>query len=86
MRFVVLSRSMPDADRTGLVDEEYRLVDGLHASGFFEQIYVRHDREGAISIIEAESEEIVRQRLAELPFSSHGCVRIEHVLPVSERW
>jgi muconolactone delta-isomerase len=86
VQFIVLSRSLPNADRTGLAEEEYRLVDELHASGFFEQIYLRRDRHGAISIIEAESEEMVRERLAKLPFAVHGCVEIEQVLAVTERW
>jgi hypothetical protein len=86
VRFLVQSRSIPDVDRAGLVNDEYRLVDELHESGFLKQIYVRKDLGGAISIVEADSEEVVRQRLAELPFSIHGCVKIEQVLAVSERW
>jgi muconolactone delta-isomerase len=68
------------------MDQEYRMVDEMQATGFFEQIYLRADRYGAISIVDAESEDAVRERLAALPFSANGCVEIEEVIPVSPRW
>lgn len=86
MQFVVMSRSIPDADRRPWVHQEYQLVDELHAIGFFQQIYVRSDQYGAISLVEAESEEVLRDTVDSLPFSANGCVEIEHVIAVTPRW
>jgi muconolactone delta-isomerase len=86
MKFMVLSRSVPGADRSPWIQQEYKMVDSLHATGFFEQIYVRGDHYGAIAIVESESEDEVRRRLATLPFSVNGCVQIEQVIAVSPRW
>ncbi|HEX4864833.1 MAG TPA: muconolactone Delta-isomerase family protein [Acidimicrobiales bacterium] len=86
MQFVVMSRSVPDVDRGPWVQEEYQMVDELHASGFFHQIYVRSDQYGAISLVQAESEEVLREKVASLPFSANGCVEIEQVIAVTPRW
>jgi muconolactone delta-isomerase len=86
VRFVVMSRSVPGADRSGLEAEEYLLVDELHATGFFEQIYLRGDHYGAVAIVSADSEEAVRRQLGSLPFATNGCVEIEHVIEVTARW
>ena len=86
MTFIVLSRSVPGIDRSALVDHEYPLVERLHGSGFFDQIYVRTDGYGAIAVIEADSAEAVRDQLSSMPFFVHGAVEIEHLLEVHPRW
>ncbi len=86
MKFVVLSRTVSREARLAHMEEQYKLVEELYHAGFFEQIYRRADGYGAVSIIEAESEGEIRERLGKLPFDVHGAIELEHIIEVSPRW
>jgi len=86
VKFIVLSRSIPDADRTAVQAAEKERIEELGRGGFFDQIYLRADGQGAVSVVEAESEEAVRQVLSELPLFVAGCIAIDDVLEVLPRW
>jgi muconolactone delta-isomerase len=86
MIFVVESDSVPGADRAAVQGDEYPLIEQLHSHGFFREIFVRADGKGAISIVDATSEEEVRDTLGTLPFVRAGVVRIASVVEVESRW
>lgn len=77
MQFILLSRNVPEADRSVVREENYRIIDAMLQEGFFEHIWVRDDGYGSVAVIEAPSEENVRERLSATPFFAHGCVEIE---------
>jgi hypothetical protein len=86
MIFVVESHSVSGADRAAVQGEEYPLIEQLRRDGFFRDIFVREDAQGAISVVEAPSEQEVRATLARLPFVKAGVVRIAGVVAVTSRW
>jgi hypothetical protein len=86
MKFVVLSRIVSQQARSAYMEEQYKRVEELYQAGFFEQIYRRADGIGAISIVEAESEGEIRERLGELPFDVHGAIELEQIIEVRPRW
>jgi muconolactone delta-isomerase len=68
MIFVVESHSVPGADRAAVQGDEYPLIEQLRSDGFFRDIFVRADWTGAVSVVDAPSEEEVRTTLGGLPF------------------
>ena len=86
MIFVVESQSVPGADRAAVQGEEYPLIEQLRSEGFFRDIFVREDAKGAFSVVDAPSEQHVRDKLATLPFVKAGVVRIASVVEVKSRW
>jgi muconolactone delta-isomerase len=86
MIFIVESTAVPGADRSAVQGEEYPLIEQLRSDGFFRDIFVREDGLGAISVVDAPSEQEVRDTLATLPFVKAGVVRIASVVEVSSRW
>ena len=86
MIFVVESQSLPGADRAAVQGEEYPVIEQLRNDGFFRDIFVREDGTGAISVVDAPSEDEVRRTLGGLPFVQAGVVRIASVVGVKSRW
>jgi muconolactone delta-isomerase len=86
MKFVVLSRIVSPEARSAYMEEQYKLVEELYQAGFFEQIYRRADGIGAVSIVEAESEAEIHERLDGLPFHVHGAIELEQIIKVRPRW
>jgi len=86
MIFVVESASVPGVDRAAVQGDEYPLIEQLRNDGFFRDIFVRADGQGAISVVDAPSEQEVRDTLAKLPFVRAGVVRIASVVEVKSRW
>jgi hypothetical protein len=86
MKYIVMTRSVPGADRDRVIEEQYRLVEAEHDEGFFQAIYRRVDGYGSVAVVEADSEEDVVRRLEASPFFLTGCVVLEQVIPVTSRW
>jgi muconolactone delta-isomerase len=84
--FVVESHSVSGADRASAQGDEYPLIEQLRTEGFFRDIFVREDGQGAISVVDAPAEQDVHDTLATLPFVKAGVVRIASVVAVTSRW
>jgi muconolactone delta-isomerase len=85
VKFLVMSYPADVDTRAKFAEEEDRLIVQLHREGFIEQIFRRPDGQGAASLIEAPSAEVVERRLNELPYLIHGCITIE-IWPVTPRF
>lgn len=76
MRFVVIAHRNPDADpsefKPELMEAEAKTALGMLAEDFAREIYSRTDGKGAVLIVEADSEDEVKKRLAELPLAKAG--------------
>ena len=80
-----MSRPTADDTRAELREQQERTLEGLRRDGFLLQIWRRDDGAGAISYVEAESEELAWKRLNAMPFVAHGAIEIE-VWPVTPRY
>lgn len=83
MKVLVFSKPEPGADRDRYIAEEGATIDRLHAESVIEQIYVRNDGVGAVTVVEASSPEEAVRLLHQLPLVANGCISIEAV-PVTE--
>jgi len=76
MRFVVIAHRNQDADpsefKPELMQAEAKTALGMLAEDFVREIYSRTDGNGAVLICEADSEDQVKERLAELPLAKAG--------------
>jgi hypothetical protein len=79
MKLLVFSKPIPGSDRTRYIDEEEETIERLREQGFIQQIYVRDDGGGAVSVVEAASIDQCLETLHELPFVSNGCITVEAV-------
>ena len=64
-----------------LLEAEAKKALSMVAENVVREIHGRADGQGAILVFEAEDEEAVRARLAELPFAQNGFLRFD-VYPV----
>jgi hypothetical protein len=83
MKLLVFSKPVPDADREPYIAEEEEAIARLRAQGVIEQIYVRNDGIGAVTVVEAPSVHEGVEILHQLPLVANGCISIEAV-PVTE--
>lgn len=76
MKFFVVAEST-SADRGPYQEAETRGVQALRDRGVIEHLYVRLDGSVSYTVVEAESEEVARAALEQLPFVQNGVLRIE---------
>jgi len=80
MQFLTLSRrrteSFTDADFAARVVAEVEQARVLYAEGFIRQIWHRADIPGACLLVEADSEQHVRERLDTLPLVDAGMLEV----------
>jgi hypothetical protein len=76
MQFLALTRrrteNFSEAEFTSRVPAEVGRARALYAEGFIRQVWHRADIAGACLLIEADSEERVREKLGTLPFAEAG--------------
>src|SRR5688572_29425952 len=80
MQFMTLSRrrteNFSDADFAALREQEVEQARVLYSEGFFRQLWHRGDVPGACLLIEADSEDHVRERLNTLPLYQAGMLEV----------
>ena len=80
MQFLTISKRrsdrFTDADFAARADAEAEQVRALYAEGFLRQLWHRDDVAGACLLVEAESEDQVREKLGTLPFVKTGMLEI----------
>lgn len=86
MQFMTLLRRVSerfsDADFAPLLEAEVEQAKALYADGFIRQIWHRADVGGACLLIEAESEDAVRETLATLPLVAAKMLEIVALVPL----
>ena len=86
MQFMTVSRRRSelytDADFAPRLEGEAERACALYIEGFIRQIWNRGDQGGACLLVEAESEEEVRTRLASLPLVAAGMLEVVCVIPL----
>jgi muconolactone delta-isomerase len=85
MQFLTVSRrrtdQFSDAEFTARVAAEVAQARALYAAGFIRQIWHRRDVAGACILVEAASEDEVRQKLQTLPLVAAGMLEVT-VIPL----
>jgi len=85
MQFLTVSRrrteSFTDADFAARYEQEIAQARVLYAEGFFRQMWTRGDVPGACLLIEADSEEHVREKLNTLPLYRAGMLEFS-IIPL----
>ena len=80
MQFLILTRRLSerfsDAEFAARLDAEVAQARVLYAEGFFRQLWHRRDVPGACLLIEADSDEHVRDRLDTLPLFRAGMLDV----------
>ena len=80
MQFLTVSRriaeKVPDGDLGSLTEAEFERARVLYSQSFIRQIWHRGDIPGACLIVEAESEQQVRETLRTLPFFAAGMLEV----------
>ena len=80
MQFLTVSRriaeKVPDGDLGSLTEAEFERARVLYSQSFIRQIWHRGDIPGACLIVEAESEQQVRETLRTLPFFEAGMLDV----------
>ena len=80
MQFLTVSRRLaekvPDGDLASLTEAEFECARALYSQNFIRQIWHRGDIPGACLIVEAESEQQVRETLRTLPFFKAGMLDV----------
>jgi muconolactone delta-isomerase len=80
MQFLTLSRrrtaQFGEADFAARVEAEVEQARVLYAAGFIRQIWHRGDVGGACILVEADSEERVREMLGTLPLMQAGMLEV----------
>jgi muconolactone delta-isomerase len=83
MQFMTLSRrrteQFTDAEFAARVQSEVAQARALYAQGFIRQIWHRGDLPGACLLVEADSEEQVREMLNTLPMVGSGMLDVSIV-------
>jgi muconolactone delta-isomerase len=83
MQFLTLSHRRTDrfteAEFAARVEDEVAQARVLYAEGFFRQLWHRGDVSGACLLVEADSEEQVRERLNMLPMYRAGMIEFSIV-------
>ena len=86
MQFIALTRrkveQFTDAEFAPVIAPEAEHARKLYAEGFIRQIWMRGDVPGAFMMIEADSENEVREQLATLPLYKAGMLEIDRVVPL----
>jgi muconolactone delta-isomerase len=85
MQFLTVSRrrseQFSDAEFAARIEQEVAQARVLYAEGFFRQLWHRGDVAGACLLIEADSEEHVRERLNTLPLFKAGMLEFS-IIPL----
>jgi muconolactone delta-isomerase len=85
MQFLILTRRLserfPEAAFAARIDEEVAQARVLYAEGFFRHLWHRRDVAGACLLIEADSEDHVRERLDTLPLFRAGMLDVS-IIPL----
>jgi muconolactone delta-isomerase len=85
MQFLTVSRrrseQFSDAEFAARTEQEVAQARVLYAEGFFRQLWHRGDVAGACLLIEADSEEHVRERLNTLPLFKAGMLEFS-IIPL----
>src|ERR1039457_3964690 len=80
MQFLTISRRVTEdcteADLAVLAEDEFERGRALYLQDFIRQIWHRADTPGACLLVEAESEQQVRETLSTLPFFQAGMLEI----------
>ena len=80
MQFLTISRRVTEdcteADLTVLAEDEVERGRALYLQNFIRQIWHRADTPGACLLVEADSEEQVRETLSTLPYCRAGMLEI----------
>jgi muconolactone delta-isomerase len=83
MQFLAMSQrrteSFTDAEFAAQVEAEIQQAQVLYAEGFIRQIWHRKDVPGACILVEANSEEQVREKLNTLPLMQNGMLAVSIV-------
>jgi muconolactone delta-isomerase len=77
MKFLVVAIPDRTVDRGPIQQAETEAVDRLRSAGVIEQIFVRADGTSSLSILEADSEDAVRNHVESLPFYQHKAMTVE---------
>ena len=75
------SEGVTDADFAAHVDDEAQRARTLYSEGFIRQIWHRADIPGACILIEADTEEHVREMLDTLPLVRAGMLEVQ-IIPL----
>lgn len=84
MKFLVLDKPVPGVTMEQIaphLKEEARAAWAKYKAGVFRELYYRGDRPGVALILEAESLEVAKKHLADLPLSRAGVGDFE-VIPL----
>ena len=85
MQFLILTRRLTerfsDAEFAARIEPEVAQARVLYAEGFFRHLWHRKDVAGACILIEAESEDRVRERLDTLPLFRAGMLDVS-IIPL----
>ena len=80
MQFLTISRRLAEAggetDLSVLAEDEFECARALYCREFIRQIWHRADTPGACILVEADSEQQVRETLSTLPFFQAGMLEI----------
>lgn len=80
MQFLTISKRLTEegagTDLTVLAEDEFERGRALYLQDFIRQIWHRADTPGACLLVEAESEQQVRETLSTLPFFQAGMLEI----------
>jgi len=80
MQFLTMSQrrteSFTDAEFAAHAEAEVQQARVLYAEGFIRQIWHRNDVPGACILVEADSEEQVREKLNTLPLMQKGMLAV----------
>jgi muconolactone delta-isomerase len=86
MQFTVLTRrkteQFSEAQFAPLLEAEANRVRQLYAEGFIRQIWARGDMAGACQLVEASSENEVREKLHSLPLHQAGMLELMALVPL----
>ena len=86
MQFITLSRRVTErfseAHFAPRLEAEAQRARALYQEGFIRQIWHRGDVGGACLLVEADSEEIVRETLGTLPLVAAGMLEVTAVVPL----
>ena len=76
-----LSERFSDAEFAARIEQEVAQARVLYAEGFFRQLWHRTDVAGACLLIEADSEDRVREKLNTLPLFQAGMLEVS-IIPL----
>jgi hypothetical protein len=86
MQFFVLSRRRTEAftaeDIAPMIEPEAQTARGFYQEGFVRQIWHRADVPGAAMLVEADSLEAAKAKLATLPMYEAGMLELVMVVPL----